>query len=68
MNGQAREYFGCDTLDGVELEDSGGDGTALGHWDQRLMRYDTMVGEEEDEVRLMLPRVQMMLLGVQIVR
>ena len=37
---QAREFFDCDTLDGMELEDQGGDGTALAHWEQRIARCD----------------------------
>src|SRR4051812_20740114 len=32
----ARDYFSCPTLDGVELEEYGGGGTAGSHWDRRV--------------------------------
>jgi hypothetical protein len=31
----ARAQFGCATLEGVEIEDGGGSGTALSHWEMR---------------------------------
>jgi len=39
---KAREGFGCDSLDGLELELQGGEGTALSHWEKRLMYNDYM--------------------------
>jgi len=29
---EVRRHFDCDSLEGAELEDQGGDGTALTHW------------------------------------
>lgn len=40
----ARAHFGCDTLDGVEVEDMGGRGTADSHWKKRLFFEEAMVG------------------------
>ena len=34
---EAREHFGCPTLNGVELENQGGVGTALQHWEKRVL-------------------------------
>lgn len=33
---EARKHFACDELEGAELENQGGDGTALTHWEKRL--------------------------------
>ena len=52
---KAREFFDCATLDGMELEDQGGDGTALAHWEQRIARFDVMVGESEKDEEYMSP-------------
>ena len=38
----ARQYFNCSTLNGVELEETGGAGTAGSHWDQRILLDDVM--------------------------
>lgn len=35
---KAREHFGCSTLDGAELEDEGGTGTAGSHWESRTLQ------------------------------
>ncbi|EPY23648.1 leishmanolysin [Strigomonas culicis] len=40
----ARAHFGCDTLDGVEIEDSGGSGTAGAHWKGRIFYEEALVG------------------------
>eukprot|EP00802_Teleaulax_amphioxeia_P007078 Tamp_07084.p1 GENE.Tamp_07084~~Tamp_07084.p1 ORF type:complete len:618 (+),score=81.29 Tamp_07084:601-2454(+) len=40
----ARKHFACDTLDGVELEDDGGGGTAGSHWEKRQMMNEFMCG------------------------
>jgi len=40
----AKKYFGCSTLQGVELEDNGGEGTAGSHWEARIMYSDFMIG------------------------
>jgi hypothetical protein len=38
----ARETFGCSDLDGLELEQQGGQGTAGSHWEKRIMYADFM--------------------------
>ena len=32
-----RIHFNCSTLKGVQLEDQGGSGTALSHWESRIL-------------------------------
>ena len=39
---KAREIFKCSSLEGVELETSGGSGTAGSHWEMRVMYNDFM--------------------------
>ena len=34
---QAKIHFGCDDILGVELENQGGSGTALAHWEHRVV-------------------------------
>lgn len=34
---EVRDHFGCDQLEGAELEDQGGEGTALTHWEKRIL-------------------------------
>ena len=38
----AKKYFNCDNIIGVELEDQGMEGSALSHWDQRILLGDYM--------------------------
>ena len=38
----ARKYYNCSNIYGVELEDQGGDGSALCHWEQRTLLGDYM--------------------------
>lgn len=40
----ARQHFNCSTLEGVELEDFGGGGTAGSHWEQRVVGNELMAG------------------------
>ena len=40
----ARKYFNCPDLNGVELEESGGQGTAGSHWEARILLGDYMNG------------------------
>lgn len=42
----AQKHFGCSTLHGAELEDDGGDGTALSHWEKRLFVSEYMTGSQ----------------------
>ena len=46
----ARKHFNCPTLDGVEIENQGGSGTAGSHWEARVMLTDYMMGQSYDEV------------------
>lgn len=39
-----RRYHSCNSLDGVEIEDQGGAGTAGNHWERRTMRDELMAG------------------------
>ena len=38
----ARKYFNCDRLEGLELEDQGGQGSNMSHWDQRILLGEYM--------------------------
>jgi hypothetical protein len=40
----ARKYYNCPDLDGVELEDYGGNGTKNSHWEARILLGDYMNG------------------------
>ena len=40
----ARKYFNCKTLEGVELENQGGEGTSGSHWEARILLGDYMNG------------------------
>ena len=40
----ARKYFNCDSIEGVELEESGGSGTVGSHWEARILLGDYMNG------------------------
>lgn len=46
----ARMHFNCPSLEGVELEDQGGAGTAGSHWEARIMLSDYMIGSNYDEM------------------
>ncbi|KAK6740694.1 hypothetical protein RB195_008881 [Necator americanus] len=41
---EARQHFACDILEGAELENQGGDGTALTHWEKRVFENEAMTG------------------------
>ena len=38
---EARSFFGCPELQGVELENQGGSGSALSHWEQRILEVQS---------------------------
>ena len=40
----AKKYFNCETLEGVELENIGGEGTAGTHWESRILLGEYMTG------------------------
>jgi len=41
---EVRDHFDCQELEGAELEDQGGDGTALTHWEKRIFQDEAMTG------------------------
>ena len=41
----AKKYFNCSTLEGVELENQGGNGTIGSHWEARILLGEYMTGE-----------------------
>lgn len=41
---EVRKHFNCSTLEGAELEDQGGEGTALTHWEKRAFENEAMTG------------------------
>ena len=40
----AKKYFNCDNIEGVELENQGGEGTAGSHWEARILLGEYMNG------------------------
>ena len=40
----AKKYFNCNDIQGVELEDQGGEGTAGSHWEARILLGEYMNG------------------------
>lgn len=38
---EARRHFNCPILEGMELENQGGTGTELNHWEKRLLEVST---------------------------
>lgn len=38
---EARRHFNCPILEGMELENQGGTGTELNHWEKRLLEVTT---------------------------
>ena len=49
---KAKLHFGCDNINGVQLENDGGDGTAGSHWDSRYMLGDYMMATDYSDVVL----------------
>ncbi|KAM9305743.1 LOW QUALITY PROTEIN: leishmanolysin-like peptidase [Gastrophryne carolinensis] len=41
---EVRRHFNCPTLEGMELENQGGPGTELNHWEKRLLENEAMTG------------------------
>lgn len=41
---EVRRHFNCSKLEGAELEDQGGEGTALTHWEKRILENEAMTG------------------------
>mmetsp|Transcript_11871 Transcript_11871/g.17360 ORF Transcript_11871/g.17360 Transcript_11871/m.17360 type:complete len:596 (-) Transcript_11871:2169-3956(-) len=44
---KAEASFGCSSLDGVELELTGGGGTVGAHWEKRIMYGDFMIADSD---------------------
>lgn len=42
---KAKEHFGCSSLNGIELENQGGSGTAQSHLERRIFDSELMIGE-----------------------
>ncbi|XP_026563872.1 leishmanolysin-like peptidase isoform X1 [Pseudonaja textilis] len=43
---EARKHFDCPNLEGMELENQGGIGTELNHWEKRLLENEAMTGSQ----------------------
>jgi len=41
---EAQKHFNCPDLEGAELENQGGEGTALTHWEKRIFENEAMTG------------------------
>ncbi|CDS40796.1 invadolysin M08 family [Echinococcus multilocularis] len=48
----AREYFSCPHLEGVELENQGGVGVSLSHWEMRILGNELMTATYTNVFRL----------------
>lgn len=42
-----QQHYGCDSITGAQLEDGGGAGTALSHWEKRQVFNEFMTGVRE---------------------
>jgi hypothetical protein len=40
---EVRRHFGCEDLEGAELEDQGEEGTAMTHWEKRVFEVFYLV-------------------------
>ncbi|KAL5460015.1 hypothetical protein EMCRGX_G033425 [Ephydatia muelleri] len=49
---RARIHFNCPTLPGLELENGGGSGSELSHWEARLLGNELMTGSSANSARL----------------
>ena len=47
---QAKRHFACDSIEGIELEDQGGSGSAGSHWEARIMLGDYMISTDYPEI------------------
>jgi hypothetical protein len=54
-----RNHYNCSTLNGVELEDYGGGGTAGAHWEQRVMDLLQFLEFEVSDLCLLLRWLEM---------
>ena len=49
VRARSRQHFGCDTLEGAEIEDGGGSGTAGSHLEKRIFMNEFMTGTASRE-------------------
>ena len=47
---KAKIHFGCDSIEGIRLENQGGEGTTGSHWESRYMLGDYMISSDYQEV------------------
>ena len=47
---KAKMHFGCDTIQGLQLENQGGEGSSGSHWEARYMLGDYMISSDYTEV------------------
>lgn len=40
---EVRRHFDCPLLEGAELEDQGGEGTSLTHWEKRILEVSNLI-------------------------
>lgn len=45
----ARKHFNCPTIDGIGLEEFGGDATAGSHWEKLHFGPELMVGSSDQQ-------------------
>lgn len=55
---EVREHFNCSILEGAELEDQGGEGTALTHWEKRILEVISGACKALKVIVIFLPRVR----------
>lgn len=48
----AKKHYNCENITGVELENQGGQGTIMSHWEARTMLSDYMIGISYDEMTI----------------
>ena len=49
---KAKLHFGCENMNGLRLENQGGQGSIGSHWDARFMQGELMISEDYSEVVL----------------
>mmetsp|Transcript_58955 Transcript_58955/g.138645 ORF Transcript_58955/g.138645 Transcript_58955/m.138645 type:complete len:725 (+) Transcript_58955:210-2384(+) len=57
-----RAHFDCPALEGAELEDAGGEGTQLSHWEKRIFFSEYMTGSTQSGSQSVVSAVTLALL------
>lgn len=57
-----RDHFGCEDLEGAELENEGGDGTIWSHWEESLFYDEIMTGLASGSGRSVLSNLTLALM------